>query len=100
MKLNRDNARAFNSSLKKAVKELTGQNVKVSIINSYKFPYCWVQVYAETGFSNEFRLKIFDACKFDRANLKGDLNDISYGNIRDSHISAHVPEWENLFNSL
>lgn len=100
MKLNRDNARAFNSSLKQAVKELTGQKVRVEIINSYNFPHCWVRIWPETEFSNDFRLKVFDACKFDRANLKGDMDDIYYGNIRNNYISAHVPEWENLFNSL
>lgn len=99
MKLITDNARAFNSSLKKAITELTGQKVKVEIINSYKFPHCWVRVYAETKFSNEFRLQVFDACKLDRKNLL-DTEDVCYGNIRESFISAHVPEWENLFNTI
>lgn len=98
MKLNTDNARAFNSSLKAAIKELTGQNVSVQIINSYKFPNCWVQVYAgkDTEFSNDFRLKVFDCC---RPNRSGLLNhdDVSYGNIQSTHISAHVPEWQKVF---
>ncbi len=99
MKLNKETARAFNQSLKNAVKELTGQKIKVEIINSYKFPNCWVRIYPETEFSNEFRGMVFDACKFDRATLLHPEN-IEYGNIRGNYISAHVPEWEALFNGI
>ena len=100
MRLNRENARAFNFSLKQAVKEMTGQKIKVEIINSYKFPNCWVRIYAETEFTNDFKLKVFDACNFDRTHLKNIEHGISYGNIRSEFISAHVHEWENLFNNV
>ena len=99
MILNTENARAFNSSLKQAVKELTGQKVKVEIINSYKFPHCWVRIYAETEFSNDFRLKVFDCCNKDRSGLLNPEN-VSYGNIQSRYISAHVPEWQKLFETI
>jgi len=92
MNLDSTNARAFNSSLKKAVATITGQKVKVEIINSYKFPHCWVRVHAETTFDNTFRRRVFDACGLNVSTLI-DVNDISYGNIRERNISAHVPEW-------
>jgi len=95
MNLDKTSARAFNSSLKTAIKTITGQKVKVEIINSYKFPHCWVRVHAETSFSNDFRLKVFDSCGFDRKGLMND-KDVSYGNIRTNFISAHVPEWEKV----
>ena len=98
MILNRENARAFNSSLKAAIKEITGQKVRVEIINSYKFPNCWVRIYAETEFENEFRLKVFNACNFDRKGLLNPEN-VCYGNIRSTYISAYVQEWENLINN-
>jgi hypothetical protein len=99
--LDRTNARAFNNSLKKAVLELTGQTVKVEVINSYKFPLCWVHIYRPTPagtFTNEFRLAVFDACGNDRAGLLNPDN-VSYGNIRSNMIAAHVPQWEKLFNT-
>lgn len=99
MQLNTENARAFNSSLKAAIKTYTGQNVKISIVNSYKFPDCWVQVRAETEFTNEFRLQVFDACGFKRESLLHPDN-VSFGNIRSNHISAYVSRWEKLFSSL
>ena len=93
-----EGARAFNSSLKKLVQEATGQKkVKVEIINSYKFPHCWVRVYAETVFSNEFRLRVLDGCGHDRKGV--DLNDVSYGNIRSNYISAYAKDWCNIFNA-
>jgi hypothetical protein len=95
MILDKTSARAFNSSLKKEISRITGQKVKVEIINSYKFPHCWVRVHAETSFSNDFRLKVFDSCGFDRKGLMND-KDVSYGNIRTNFISAHVPEWEKV----
>jgi hypothetical protein len=95
MDLDKTSARAFNSSLKNAIKEITGQKVRVEIINSYKFPHCWVRVHAETKFGNDFRLRVFDGCGFDRKGLMND-KDVSYGNIRDSFIFAHVPEWERI----
>ena len=59
--LDTTNARAFNASLKKAVKDLTGDTtIKVEIINSYKFPKCWARIHSKIGFSNSFRLKVFD----------------------------------------
>ena len=97
MKLSCNNARAFNQSLKAAIGELTNQKVKVNIINSYKFPDCYVQVYSENGFSNEHRLLVFDAFGNKRENLLND-NDVIYGNIQKSHICGKVFQWENLFN--
>lgn len=96
MTLDKQNARSFNSSLKKAVSALTNQKVTVRVINSYKFPNCYVEVYAETTFDNEFRLKAFDAFGNDR---KGLLNhtDVNYGNITKSSITGKVFQWENLF---
>lgn len=97
MKLDLTSARSFNSSLKKAISEVTGQKIKVEIINSYNFPHCWVRVYPETSFSNDFRLRVFDGCGFDRKGLLND-KDVCYGNIRPNYISAHVPEWEKILS--
>ena len=72
MNLNTENARAFNSSLKKALNELTNQKNKAEIINSYKFPKCYVRAYAENEFSNDFKLKCFDATGRDRKGLLDD----------------------------
>jgi hypothetical protein len=94
--LNFTSARAYNASLKKAFKE-RGMAVKVEIINSYKFPKCWVHVYNKAGFPNEVRLGIFDACGYDRTGLKN-IEDLHYGNIMEKSISAHVPDWEKFFN--
>jgi len=97
MKLNKENARAFNQSLKLAVSNQTQQKVRVEIINSYKFPDCYVRVYAPNGFSNEFRLSVFDAFGNSRDGLLN-MDNISYGNIQSGFISGKVFQWENLFN--
>ena len=105
MILDKTSARSFNSSLKKAISELIGQKVSVEIINSYKFlkprSNCWVRVHCEEGkeFSNDFRLSIFDACDLDRKSLLN-VNDVYYGNIGSKGISAHVNQWEKLFESV
>ena len=96
MKLNKENSRAFNSSLKKAVKELTSLNVKVRVINSYNFPNCWVEISSENDFPNDFRLQIFDAFGNSRQGLR-DANNVCYGNIQPSLISGKVFQWENMF---
>ena len=96
--LDASSAKAFNASLKKAVAQELGvplSDVKVSIVNSYKFPKCFVQVFVESGFPNEFRLKAADAIGA-RKNLL-DVKDVQYGNIRKNHINIHVPEWQAIF---
>lgn len=102
MQLDSTNARAFNNSLKKAVQAMTGQDVNVRIINSYKFPRCWAEIsvkdYKTQSFTNEFRLKVFDAFGFDRKNLLH-ADNVCYGNVRPNMISGIVPQWEKLFNS-
>ena len=101
MKLNTENAKSFNASLKQAFKEGGMNGVKVRIINSYKFPNCWVEVWFpdRTGeFSNDFRLRVFDASGFKRESLKNP-NDVLYGNIEKHSISAKVWEWEKVFNN-
>lgn len=96
-KLNRENARAFNTSLKKALKE-QGYNVKVEIINSYKFPNCWVSIHAtDKSFDNNLRLGIYDSFGYERKGLLNE-SDVSYGNIQKNNISAYVHVWEKLFN--
>lgn len=96
MNLITSNARQFNSSLKRAIAEAIGQKVKVEIINSYKFPNCWVRVHPETTFSNDFRLRVFDGCNYDRKHLLN-LDDVSYGNINETTISAYVIDWMRIF---
>ena len=95
--LNLDNARSFNSSLKKAILKATNEKVGVSIVNSYKFPHCWVQVYCENELPNDLKLKVFDACGFDRKHLSNE-NEVFYGNIRGKHVSALVSNWVKVFN--
>ena len=97
MLLNTENAKAFNASLKKLVSELIGQKVKVEIINSYKFPDCWVRVYPETEFNNDFKLKVFEGCNYDKKGLLNP-NNVSYGNIQSGYISAYVKDWINILN--
>ena len=99
MGLNTENARSFNSSLKKAISELINQKVKVEIINPYKFPDCYVRIHAENTFTNDFRLNVFDAFGNSRNGLLN-ANDVCYGNIRHKDISGKVFQWENLFNSI
>lgn len=99
MELNKENARAFNLSLKTAISKLTNQKVKVEIINSYKFPNCHVTVDAESEFSNDFRLNVFDAFGNSREGLLN-LENVSYGNIQSTHITGKVFQWENLFNQI
>lgn len=98
MTLISENARSFNSSLKKAVSEAIGQKVKVEIINSYNFPHCWVRVYAPDTFKNDFRLRVFNACGFSSENV--DLTDIHYGNIGSNFISAYVKDWQKVFEKV
>jgi hypothetical protein len=94
--LTTENAKSFNASLKSAINQLTNQKVKVRVINSYKFPNCYVEVYAEEGFSNDFRLMIFDAFGNSREGLLNTDN-ICYGNIQPKHIAGKVFQWENVF---
>lgn len=91
-----ENARAFNASLKNAFKK-EGMNVKVEIINSYKFPNCGVRVYPEKDFSNEFRLRVFDSCGYDRKSLLHP-EDVSYGVIQKKWIAIQVQQWIEVFN--
>lgn len=99
MILNKENARAFNSSLKAAISKLINQKVKVEIVNSYKFPNCYVRVHAESEFTNDFRLNIFDAFGNSREGLLNVTN-VSYGNIQANSISGKVFQWENFINTL
>ena len=81
MVLDKKNAKAFNFSLKVAISNLIKQKVKVEIINSYKFPDCYVRVYPEATFPNDFRLMVFDAFGYSRTGLL-DVNNVSYGIIQ------------------
>lgn len=99
MELNKENAKSFNSSLKKAISQLVNQKVTVRIINSYKFPNCWVEVYAETSFENEFRLLAFDSFGNKRENLINNT-DVCYGNITSGSVAGKVFEWENLIKQV
>lgn len=98
MELNKKDARSFNVSLKQALKNLIDQKVKVEIINSYKFPDCYVRVYSENQFSNDFRLMVFDSFGNSREGLLNPL-DVHYGNITSKYISGKVFQWENLFKN-
>lgn len=98
MSLDNTSPRNFNTSLKKALKEKLNQKVKVEIINSYKFhSHSWVRVYAETTFSNDFRLECFKTTDRDIKDLR-DINNISYANIGERFISLYACQWEKMFN--
>ena len=71
----------------------------VFIINSYKFPHCWVRVVAETKFENDIRLAVFDAHRPNRDGLSN-VNNVSYGNIQEKYISAYVSDWIKVFNNI
>ena len=96
-KLNTENATSFNSSLKKAIAEATGQKARASIINSHKFPDCYVQIRTDENIPNEFRLKCYDAIRDTREGLLDD-KDVCYGNIWSNHITIKVKEWVKVFN--
>ena len=99
MKLNTENVRKFNTSLKKELSIYTNQKIKVEIINSYKFPDCYVRVHSENGFNNDFKLLCFDLFGNDRKGLLNTL-DVSYGNIQSKNISGKVNQWVNLCNNI
>lgn len=100
--LDTSSARSFNSSLKKLMTELTGQKMKVEIINSYKFPNCNVRIHPEPNkkIPNDLRLQIFHAAGNKIENLKGDISDIYYGVITSTWSSAHVKTWQILVENL
>ena len=93
-----ENATSFNKFLKNEIAEITNQKVKVRIVNSYKYPNCYVEVYNENGFTNDFKLMAFDTLGHSRDNLLNNEN-ISYGNIQSNHISLKVIQWELLINN-
>lgn len=93
--LNTTNARSFNTSLKRALNNV-GVEVKVRVINSYKFPNCYVAIYSEKPLPNEFRLKLFDATHPDRSGLLN-VDDVSYGNIQTGYCTVKVWQWEKMF---
>jgi len=99
MELKKDNARKFNTSLKNAITKLINEKVKVEIINSHNFPNCWVRVYPQTFFSNDFRLMVFVGFGNKIEDLLN-INDVSYGNIQPYYISGKVFQWEQLFNNI
>ena len=77
---------------------MTNQKVKVRIVNSYKYPNCYVEVYNENEFTNDFKLMAFDTLGQSRDNLLNKEN-IRYGNIQANHISLKVFQWESLINN-
>ena len=93
-----ENATSFNKFLKNEIAEMTNQKVKVRIINSYKYPNCYVEVYNENEFTNDFKLMAFDTLGQSRDNLLNKEN-IRYGNIQANHISLKVFQWESLINN-
>ena len=102
VEINSTNARLFNNELKKAIQNLTDKNANVRIVNSYKFPDCYVQVSLKDRaerFSNEFRLKAFDTLGRDRSGLLNP-NDVNYGNITSFYITLKVNQWLKLFNEI
>ena len=93
-----ENATSFNKFLKNEIAEMTNQKVKVRIVNSYKYPNCYVEVYNENEFTNDFKLMAFDTLGQSRDNLLNKEN-IRYGNIQANHISLKVFQWESLINN-
>ena len=93
-----ENATSFNKFLKNEIAEMTNQKVKVRIINSYKYPNCYVEVYNENEFTNDFKLMAFDTLGQSRDNLLNKEN-IRYGNIQANHISLKVFQWKSLINN-
>jgi hypothetical protein len=100
IQLDKTNARKFNASMKKIISDHLGFKVSVEIINSYKFPNCYVRLHSgQNEFSNDFRLLCFDCFGNDRKGLLND-NNVSYGNIQSKSISGKVFQWENLISNL
>ena len=98
MEIKIENATSFNKFLKNKIAEMTNQKVKVRIVNSYKYPNCYVEVYNENEFTNDFKLMAFDTLGQSRDNLLNKEN-IRYGNIQANHISLKVFQWESLINN-
>lgn len=102
VEINSTNARLFNNELKNAIQNLTGKKINVRVVNSYNFPNCYVQVSLKERserFSNEFRLKAFDALGADRSGLLNP-SDVHYGNITSFYITLRVNQWQKLFNNV
>ena len=100
IQLDKSNARKFNASLKKIIAEHLGYKVSVEIINSYKFPDCYVRIHSgENSFNNYFRLLCFDSFGNDRKSLLN-IEDVWYGNIQGKSISGKVFQWEKLVSNL
>ena len=95
-----ENATNFNKYLKNQIAEMTNQKVKVRIVNSYKYPNCYVQVYNENGFTNDFKLMAIDSLGFTGLSMEYLLSqeNISYGNIQSNHITLKVYQWDILIN--
>lgn len=89
--------KAFNALLKKLLQD-QGYKVRVHIINSYKFPDCYVEVWSNQTFKNELRLRVFDLQGGDREML-GNPNNISYGNIQSQSIAIKAFEWVKVFET-
>jgi hypothetical protein len=102
VEINSTNARLFNNELKNAIQNLTGKKINVRIVNSYKFPDCYIQVSLKEcseKFSNEFRSKAFDALGSNRSGLLNP-DDIHYGNITSFYITLKANQWQKLFNNV
>jgi hypothetical protein len=93
-------AREFNTNLKRAIKEHLNIDVRVRIINSYKFPRCYVEVWlhsknVEDAIPNAFRELAYKEVYKDSKPLNPD--NIHSGNIRPRSICLYAHQWESVF---
>ena len=89
--------RTFNSRLKSHLTAI-GIKARVRIVNSYKWPHCWVQVWTKEEIDNKHRLTCLEV-HAPNHNLTGkDLDNVSYGNIRSKDISMYAEGWVEFLN--
>jgi len=81
----------FNVALKQTLKSKGVEVRGVRIVNSYNWPHCWIQVSGKMP--NELRKQVLIAYKRDIDDKTLNSDNIGYGNVRDTHISAHPQEW-------
>ena len=89
-------AKQFNANLKRFFKEELKLDCRVRIINSYKFPRCYTEVWVKTDnqIPNDLR-KL--AAKTDYPDMDFSTNDnVSLGNIRPQMVCIYAEQWENV----
>lgn len=95
-------ARTFNTNLKRIFKKALQRNVRVRIVNSYKFPDCYAEVWLTDAIPAEMPVRIRQLAALEvYPDLKARSLEIALlGNINVRAITLNVKEWENVFQEF